>query len=136
MNREVEFRGYDEISGLWRYGSLLVDGWLTYICQIIQGEIVKWCVNPESVCQFTGLRDKHGRKIYEGDVVRRKDSAYGMEDTGVVKFDCSLGAFVLESENRGRTYRAVFKKGFSDNDGKCTIEGTYTYEVVGNIHEK
>lgn len=151
MNREIEFRGKvkrpdgvfvsctDKNDGEWVFGDLEVrrkDGRvLIHIYNADGGYYRQYDVDPDTVGQFTGLRDKHGKKIYEGDVVRRKDSAYGMEDTGVVKFDCLLGAFVLESENRGRTYRAVFKKGFSDNDGKCTIDGTYSYELLGNIYD-
>lgn len=137
MTREIEFRGFDGTK--WYYGDLEYNK-KTNVARIhIYEEDGSYCrqytIVPDTVGQFTGMRDRNGRKIYEGDVVRRKDSAYGMADTGVVKFDCSLGAFVLESENRGRTYRAVFKKGFSDNDGKCTIEGTYSYELLGNIYE-
>lgn len=146
MTREIEFRGKLSHSGEWVFGNLLkIDGKYHIVTEsdmcedghhIRQESDTPTWVDQDTVGQFTGMRDKNGRKIYDGDIVRRKDSAYGMEDTGVVKFCCSLGAFVLESENRGRTYRAVFKKGFSDNDGKCTVDGTYTYEVVGNIHEK
>lgn len=138
MNREILFRGKRLDNNEWLYGSHFTDSGEDYIIpQNLLGinDYEEYQVDQNTVGQFTGLRDKNGRKIYEGDVVRRKDSAYGMEDIGVVKFDCSLGAFVLESENRGRTYRAVFKKGFSDNDGKCTIEGTYSYELLGNVYD-
>ena len=144
MNRQVEFRGKLSHSGEWVWGSLLKidskyhivtesdmyeDG--HHICQ--ESDKPTW-VDPETVGEFTGMRDKHGNKIFEGDIVRRRDSAFGYVDTGVVKYDCNLGAFVLEYEDYGRTYQSTFKKGFSDNDGKCTIEGTYSYEVICNIH--
>ena len=96
---------------------------------------ITYHVDPDTVGEFTGIRDRHGKKIFEGDIVRRRDSAFGYVDTGVVKCDCRLGAFVLEYENYGRTYQCTFKKGFSDNDGKYTIEGTYSYEVIGNIND-
>ena len=145
MNRQVEFRGKLSHSGEWCFGSLLKinsnchiitesdmyeDG--HHICQ--ESDYPTW-VDPDTVGEFTGMRDKHGKKIFEGDVVRRRDSAFGYVDTGVVKYDCHLGAFILEYEDYGRTYQSTFKKGFSDNDGKCTIEGTYSYEVIGNVHD-
>ena len=145
MNRQVEFRGKLSHSGEWVLGSLLKidskyhivtesdmyeDG--HHICQ--ESDTPTW-VDSDTVGEFTGMRDRHGKKVFEGDVVRRRDSAFGYVDTGVVKYDCHLGAFVLEYESYGRTYQGTFKKGFSDNDGKCTIEGTYSYEVIGNIHD-
>lgn len=136
MEREIEFRGKRVDNGEWLYGDLVFDN--SYGCYVYplnaKGLYAENKVAPSTVGQFTGMRDKHGKKIFEGDIVRRKDSAFGYVDTGVVKFDCSLGAFILEYEDNGRTYQHTFKKGFSDNDGKCTIEGSYSYEVVGNIH--
>lgn len=47
-------------------------------------------------------------------------------------FACAIGAFVLEYERNGMTSLDIFKGGFSIDDGKCTIDGTYSYEVIGN----
>lgn len=155
MNREVIFRGQRIDNGEWVYGYLYQLPLPSGIgCMILTTDnthednsinpkyhlafslwVDLFPVKPDTVGQFTGMRDKHGRKIYEGDVVRRRESAFGYVDTGEVKYDCHLGAFVLEYEDYGRTYQGMFKKGFSDNDGKCTIEGTYSYEVIGNIHD-
>ena len=137
MNREIEFRGFDGTQ--WYYGDLEYNRKTGVVRIHTYKEDGSYCrqhtVDPDTVGQFTGLCDKNGKKIFEGDVVRRRDSAFGYVDTGVVKYDCHLGAFILEYESYGRTYQSTFKKGFSDNDGKCTIEGTYSYELIGNIYD-
>ena len=151
MNREIEFRGKikrphgifvsctDKKDDEWVWGDLELrrnDGRVLIHLYDKDGCYYRqYDIDPDTVGQFTGIKDKHGKKIYEGDIVRRKDSAFGYVDTGVVKYDCHLGAFVLEYKSYGRTYQSTFKKGFSDNDGKCTIEGTYSYEVIGNVYD-
>lgn len=138
MNREFEFRGQCVLNGEWLYGDLEYSRNDKDVVRIHtyndDGSYKQQClVVPDSVGQFTGMKDKHGKKIFEVDVVRRMDSAFGSVDTGVVKYDCHLGAFILEYESYGRTYQSTFKDGFSYNDGKCTIEGAYSYEVIGNV---
>lgn len=132
MNREIEFRGKDVKSGEWLYGSYFTDGRCDYF---IPHNTFGILVDQNTTGQFTGMTDKHGKKVFEDDIVRRRDSAFGYVDTGVVKYDCHLGAFILEYKSYGRTYQSTFKKGFSYNDGKCTIEGTYSYEVIGNVYD-
>ena len=137
MNREIEFRGFDGTK--WYYGDLEYNR-KTDIARIHtykeDGSYSRqYTVNPDTVGEFMGKKDKHGKKIFEGDVVRRKESAYGLEDIGVVKYDCRLGAFVLEYESFGETCKSTFDDEFSEEDGKYTIEGTYSYEVIGNVHD-
>lgn len=69
--------------------------------------------------QYTGLKDKNGKEIYEGDIV--KGSAYGKEIyTGVVEFyDAS---FVMRIDGNKGYYRL----------NKMTFQ---ELEVVGNIYE-
>lgn len=137
MNREIISRGKRLDNGQWLYGDLMHDNQGGYYIYPLDAEnlYVENKVDPDTVGEFLGKKDKHGKKIFEGDIVRRRDSAFGYVDTGVVKYDCHLGAFVLEYESYGRTYQSTFKDGFSDNDGKCTIEGTYSYELIGNIYD-
>lgn len=137
MNRDIIFRGKRLDNGEWMYGDLMHDNLGGCYIYPLDAEnlYTENKVVADTIGQYTGLKDKHGKKVFEGDIVRRRDSAFGYVDTGVVKYDCHLGAFVLEYESYGRTYQGTFKDGFSYNDGKCTIEGTYSYEVIGNVYD-
>lgn len=87
MNRDILFRAKlkDDYSNKgWQYG-------LVY-CTWFSGNIFKYwlkpikkknlttfdtvCVDPETICEYTGLTDKNGTKIFEGDIVRYGDSIH------------------------------------------------------------
>ncbi len=89
-------------------------------------------IDWNTVGQSTGLSDKQGKEIYEGDIVKGK---YG--GVGIVKF----GSF--ESDNSGTEYRANTCYGFyvadprGENYGEMDNGEFYDYglEVIGNIYE-
>ena len=75
-------------------------------------------VIPDTVCEYTGLTDRNGKKIFEGDIVGIEDE----EDDAifVVKWDADTARFVM------------------DTDG-CTVDfdnyNGYDCEVIGNIYD-
>ena len=66
--REIKFRGKHIDNGVWVYGSLLTK----FGTQIQDHNSVSGFVEPvneETVGEFTGLKDRNGDKIYEGDIL-------------------------------------------------------------------
>lgn len=143
--REIIFRGKcvpdSNYAGEWVIGGYahpMVDNDKKegLIVRYLGGNVTRiFHVLPSTVGQYTGLKDKEGKEIYEGDVVKRHCNAYGLDDIGVVKYDDEKAMFVLYCEKRHYAKTLPFLKQETINDGQCTIEETFTYEIIGNIHD-
>lgn len=86
--REIKFRGKRLDNGEWIEGDLLRmnDHWFIFPDPAPEG-IDKYEVDPATVGEYTGLKDRNGKEVYEGDVIKIPETDFNAEIIGRVLFD-------------------------------------------------
>lgn len=135
MNREILFRAKKVDGGEWVEGYLISDEkepdkmYIGYLWGVENGtvhDIDVAEVDPDTICQYTGLTDKSGNKIFDGDVV--KDSA-GV--CGEVKFGLYEAGFSIPDTNQGFYIKfpeeSLYRKELGYWENKVV--------VIGNVYD-
>lgn len=109
MNREIKFRGKSISTGIWIYAQIYGLGM----------DLFPVVVYADTISQYTGLYDKNGKEIYEGDIVLQQ-GYNGKKMPMVVRFE--NGAFIVG-----------YHKGSSTR--KTPMLVSCKCEVIGNIYD-
>ena len=146
MNRIIKFRGKRVKDGQWAYGDLLQTNEGS-VCIGIHGQYIDDgmhfndfydetpYIDEDTLGQFTGLLDKNGKEIYEGDVITADRYPFFSDGkpnyVAVVEWiDCGFAAFFelhKYSDARGISVGCPVMDFDSDNAAK--------FEIIGNIHD-
>lgn len=130
--REILFRGKTITSKEWIYGDLLQYAGGAQIWENTEQGKFNAQIIPETVGQYTGLCDKNGTRIFEGDILQVEQCG----KPGSRPFSIYFGEYIDADSDFDYPCIGFYIK---IPDGCCNIGALLTdgfeYEVIGNIHD-
>ena len=149
--RKILFRGKRTDNYEWIEGSLCTtipsdEDFYTISYFDFEGYYIEEKVIPETVGQYTGLTDKNGKRIFEGDIIRYSDS--GEYEMYLESLECPEEYDGINFENMWTIDEVVYGTAINypafdlnrhdwevNGLSNLTESGCYFYEVIGNIHD-
>lgn len=138
MNREILFRGKRKDNNEWVYGGYMKNKNGIYITDTehyhLNASYKNYLVIPETIGQYTGLKDKNGKKIFEGDKIKMHYfyETFHPETLGSMEAENEVVGIVQYSHEYGVTLETDDE---SYSIYQYVQEPSEELEVIGNIYE-